>query len=115
MVMLDGEICHSYGDSPYGHHWMIGPLSPLTPSPGAILDHSHHHDGNHKEPTADGSSEKDEAFEDPNATVWNGRGRVLRKNLNGQVKGFKMGYLEGCERCRMKERGHFGHFIMANS
>ena len=54
-------------------------------------------------------------LEDPNANLWNGGGRVLRKNMDGQVKGFKMGYLEGCEKCRVKARGHFGHFIMADS
>lgn len=54
-------------------------------------------------------------WEDPNANLWNGGGRVLRKNMDGQVKGFKMGYLEGCEKCRVKARGHFGHFIMADS
>ena len=46
--------------------------------------------------------------------MWNER-RVLRKNMDGQVKGFKMGHLEGYEKCRVKARGHFGHFIMADS
>ena len=54
-------------------------------------------------------------WEDPSANLWNGGGRVLRKNMDGQVKGFKMGYLEGCDKCRVKAKGHFGHFIMADS
>ncbi|KAI5794335.1 hypothetical protein DFH27DRAFT_566009 [Peziza echinospora] len=39
------------------------------------------------------------------------KAKTQHNRQNQQLKGFKMGYLPDCERCRMKEQGHFGHFV----
>lgn len=95
------------------HHSHTAPPSPI--SPGLVADNGH--DDNIDPIKWEGTKNKGyprDAYEDPNANLWTG-GRSHRKNMDGHVKGFKMGYLEGCEKCRVRARGHFGHFIMADS
>lgn len=50
-------------------------------------------------------------FADPMAGVWERRSRNAKKNLDGQVIGYKMGFLADCEKCQMRIPGHSGHFI----
>jgi len=95
------------------HHSHTAPPSPVTPSVVPVSSYDDSSNGIKWEGTKHKGYPRD-AYEDPNANVWTG-GRVLRKNMDGQVKGFKMGYLEGCEQCRVRARGHFCHFIMADS
>lgn len=95
------------------HHSHTAPPSPVTPSLVAVNAYDDTSSAIKWEGTKHKGYPRD-AYEDPNANLWTG-GRILRKNLDGQVKGFKMGYLEGCEKCRVRARGHFGHFIMADS
>lgn len=95
------------------YHSHTAPPSPVTPSVVPTNSYDDTNNGIKWEGTKHKGYPRD-AYEDPNANLWTG-GRVLRKNMDGQVKGFKMGYLEGCEKCRARARGHFGHFIMADS
>lgn len=95
------------------HHSHTAPPSPVTPSVVPADNYDDTRNGIKWEGTKHKGYPRD-AYEDPNANLWTG-GRLLRKNMDGQVKGFKMGYLEGCEKCRARARGHFGHFIMADS
>lgn len=95
------------------HHSHTAPPSPVTPSVIPANSYDDTSNGIKWEGIKHKGYPRD-AYEDPNANLWTG-GRLLRKNMDGQVKGFKMGYLEGCEKCRARARGHFGHFIMADS
>ncbi|KAF8427897.1 hypothetical protein EV426DRAFT_699974 [Tirmania nivea] len=95
------------------HHSHTAPPSPVPPT---VLP-ADSYDDTSNDIKWEGTKHKGyprDAYEDPNKNLWTG-GRVLRKNMDGQVKGYKMGYLEGCEKCRARDRGHFGHFIMADS
>ena len=95
------------------HHSHTAPPSPVTPSVVLADSYDDTSNGIKWEGTKHKGYPRD-AYEDPNANLWAG-GRLLRKNMDGQVKGFRMGYLEGCEKCRARAKGHFGHFIMADS
>ncbi|KAF8451272.1 hypothetical protein BGX38DRAFT_497463 [Terfezia claveryi] len=97
----------------FTHHSHTAPPSPVTPSVVPADNYDDTRNGIKWEGTKHKGYPRD-TYEDPNANLWTG-GRLLRKNMDGQVKGFKMGYLEGCEKCRARARGHFGHFIMADS
>ena len=54
-----------------------------------------------------------ESGEEMTEGLWGGGMRERKKNVDGRVKGFRMGYLAECERCKRREKGHFGHFVMA--
>lgn len=95
------------------HHSHTAPPSPVTPSLVPVNSYDDTSNAIKWEGTKHKGYPRD-AYEDPNANLWT-VGKDLRKNMDGQVKGFKMGYLEGCDKCRARAGGHFGHFIMADS